>query len=109
MAYNQALAQRMRGRMKSERGVVERGMFGGIGFLVNGNMACGVNKEDLIVRLGEADFQRALKNPNARVFDMGGRPMKGWIMVSSSGYTTEKALRGWMDKALVYARSLPPK
>ncbi len=109
MAYNEALAQRMRKRMKSERGVIEKGMFGGIGFLVNGNMACGVNKQDLIVRLGEVEFQKALKDPNARVFDMTGRPMKGWIKVSSGGYATEKSLQGWIDKALVYARSLPHK
>ena len=109
MAYNQELAERLRKRMKSVRGVVEKSMFGGIGFLVNGNMACGVNKQDLIVRLGGADFAEALKRPNVRIFDMSGRPMKGWIMVSDRGYASEKDLQGWVQKALAYARSLPPK
>ncbi len=109
MAYNEALAQRMRKLMKTKRGVVEKSMFGGIGFLVNGNMACGVDKQDLIVRLGEVDFKEALKRPNVRVFDMTGRPMKGWIMVSSGGYPTERSLQGWIDQALAYTRSLPPK
>ena len=95
--------------MKAERGVVEKSMFGGIGFLVNGNMACGVNKQDLIVRLSEHDFEEALKRPHVRVFNMTGRPMKGWIMVSSGGYASETALKGWIDRAVAHARSLPPR
>ena len=55
-------------------------MFGGIGFLVNGNMACGVHGQDLIVRLGTADYEAALKKPHVKVFDMTGRPMSGWIV-----------------------------
>ncbi len=109
MAYNEALGQRMRKMMKGERGVVEKSMFGGIGFVVNGNLACGVNKQDLIVRLGEGEFQEALRRSNVRIFNMTGRPMKGWIMVSSGGYRTDRSLRGWIDKSLAHARSLPPK
>ncbi len=109
MAYNEALAERLRKRLKTEKGVVEKGLFGGIGFLVKGNMACGVSKQDLIVRLGQSDFEKALKRPHVRVFDMTGRQMKGWIMVSGGGYATERALQGWIDLALEYARSLPAK
>jgi TfoX/Sxy family transcriptional regulator of competence genes len=84
-------------------------MFGGIGFLVNGNMACGVNNDDLIVRLSEHDFEEALKHGYVRVFNMTGRPMKGWIMISSGGYTADTRLKAWIDKAVAHARSLPPK
>jgi TfoX/Sxy family transcriptional regulator of competence genes len=109
MAYNERLAQRMRSRMKTERGAVEKSMFGGIGFLVNGNMACRVNKQDLIVRLSEHDSEEALRRPHVRVFDMAGRPMKGWGMISSGGYASESALKSWIVKAMAHARSLPPK
>ena len=109
MAYNEKLAERMRSLLKSKRGVVEKKMFGGIGFLVNGNMACGVNKQDLIVRLGDDDFQKALRQPGVRIFDMTGRPMKGWILVSAKGYASDKALEGWMEKGVKFAKSLPPK
>lgn len=109
MAYNEKLAERMRAYLKSKRGVVEKRMFGGIGFLVNGNMACGVNKQDMIVRLSDEEFEKALKQPGVRVFDMTGRPMKGWLMVSSEGYTSDKALEGWIEKGIAFAKSLPAK
>ena len=109
MTYNEQLANRLRTRMKSVRGAVEKSMFGGIGFLLNGNMACGVNKEDLIVRLSEADSQKALKRPHVRIFNMSGRPMKGWIMVSDGGYKTDKELQGWIDMAVAHAKTLAPK
>jgi TfoX/Sxy family transcriptional regulator of competence genes len=76
MAYNEELAIRMRNILKSRSGVIEKKMFGGIGFLVNGNMACGVNKQDLILRLSQNDYEKIIKRPYARIFDMTGRPMK---------------------------------
>ena len=109
MAYDEKLAERLRRMLKSTRGVTEKKMFGGVGFLVNGNMACGVNKQDLIVRLSDDDFDQALKSPHVRVFDMTGRPMKGWILVSSQGAATDHALGVWVEKSLAFARSLPPK
>src|SRR5574341_452371 len=109
MAYNEELAEQMRALLKSKRGLVEKKMFGGIGFRVNGNMACGVNKQDLIVRLGDDDFEKALKQPGVRIFDMTGRPMKGWILVSPEGYASGKALQSWVDKGVAFAKSLPPK
>ncbi|MBI3739962.1 MAG: TfoX/Sxy family protein [Chloroflexi bacterium] len=109
MAYNEELAERMRAKLKFTRGVVEKKMFGGVGFLVNGNMACGVNKQDLIVRLSDADFEKALKQKGVRIFDMTGRPMKGWILVSEAGYASDKALEGWIEKGVAFAKSLPKK
>ncbi len=109
MAYNEELAQRMRARLKRKPGMVEKKMFGGIGFLVNGNMACGVNKQDLIVRLSDQDFAAALKKPHVRIFDMTGRPMKGWILVSPAGYASEAALESWIEKGISFAKSLPSK
>lgn len=109
MAFNEALAQRIRAQLKSRRGIIEKKMFGGIGFLVNGNMACGVNKQDMIVRLSDSDFEAALRQRDVRIFDMTGKPMKGWILVASGGYASEKALLGWIEKSIVFAKSLPPK
>ncbi len=109
MAYSEELAERMRAKLKSSRGVTEKKMFGGVGFLVNGNMACGVINDDLIVRLSEDEFAKALKRKNVRVFDYSGRPMKGWVYVSAEGYASEKALEGWMEKGLAFAKSLPKK
>lgn len=109
MAYNEELAERIRGRLKHKPGVVEKKMFGGIGFLVNGNMACGVNKQDLVLRLNEADFEAALKQSDVRIFNMTGKPMKGWILVSPAGYKSDKALLDWIDKGITFAASLPHK
>ena len=109
MAYNEELAMRMRKILKSGSGVIEKKMFGGIGFLVNGNMACGVNKQDLILRLSQNDFEEIIKRSFARIFDMTGRPMKGWILISSEGYKSDKLLGEWIEKAMNFARSLPPK
>jgi TfoX/Sxy family transcriptional regulator of competence genes len=109
MAYNEILAKRIRAKLKPQRGIVEKAMFGGIGFLLRGNMACGVHGDDMIVRLGERDFEAALKVPGARVFDMTGRPMKGWVLVSAAGYKSDASLEAWIKKSLVMAKSLPAK
>jgi TfoX/Sxy family transcriptional regulator of competence genes len=109
MAHNEELAERIRGGLKLQRGVVEKKMFGGIGFMVNGNLACGVNKQDLILRLSDDDFENALKKAHVRIFDMAGRPMKGWVMVSSEGYKSDKALLSWIEKGIDFAQTLPHK
>ncbi len=109
MAYNQELAVRMRQILKGKRGIVEKSMFGGIGFMVNDHLACGIHKQELIVRLGEDQFAKAIKKRNVRIFDMGGRPMKGWVMVGSEACKAPKALQEWIDQAVTYARSRPAK
>ncbi|HTP02130.1 MAG TPA: TfoX/Sxy family protein [Anaerolineales bacterium] len=109
MAYDEALAERIRTKLKGKRGLTETRMFGGVGFLVNGNMACGVIKQDMIVRLSPEESRKALKNAHVRAFDMTGRPMKGWYYVAPGGLKSDKALERWVEKAFSYARSLPPK
>ncbi len=109
MAYDEKLAERMRVRLKGTRNLAEKKMFGGVGFLINGNMACGVLKQEAILRLSDDDFDAALKKNHVRVFDMTGRPMKGWVLVAPAGLSTDRALHAWMDKAVTFARSLPPK
>jgi TfoX/Sxy family transcriptional regulator of competence genes len=109
MPYSEDLAKRIRAHLGRHRGLEEKSMFGGTGFLVNGNMACGVHRDSLIVRLGTTAYEAALKRPHVRVFDMTGRPMKGWITVSAPGYSTDSALGRWLDQSIEFARSLPPK
>lgn len=109
MAYNERLAQRTHGVLKDIPGLVEKKMFGGIGYLLNGNMACGVNGDHLIVRLSEADSMNALALPYVHVFDMTGRPMKGWITVEASGIANDDDLKTWIERGLQYAQGLPPK
>jgi hypothetical protein len=109
MAYDETLAQRVRTALEGTDGVVEKRMFGGVGFLLNGNMACGVIGDGLIVRVGPQAYQGALEAPFTRVFDFTGRPMKGWVVVTPQGYTDESDLGAWVGKGVAFAASLPPK
>lgn len=109
MAFDEGLAQRIRELIEEQPGFEEKKMFGGIGFMLRGNMACGVNKDDLIVRVGPDRYGGALAQPNARVFDLTGRPMKGWVTVAPSGYASDRDLVGWVQQGVDFALSLPPK
>ena len=109
MVFSEALAQRMREALFDVPNLVEKKMFGGIGFMVRGNMACGVNKDDLIIRVGPDRYQEALDHPHTKVFDMTGRPMTGWIVVLSDGYTSDAELKDWVQQGVDFALSLPPK
>lgn len=109
MGYDEKLVERIRAKLKGTRGLTEKKMFGGVGFMINGNMACGVNKVDMIVRLSDEDSEAALKLAHVRLFDMTGRPMKGWIMVGPQGTSSDKAVQGWVEKGVAFAKSLPPK
>ena len=109
MAYDENLNLRLREMLTHVSGLQEKKMFGGVGFLVNGNMACGVHKDSLIVRVGPENYQAALDHEYARVFDMTGRPMTGWVMVAAPGCATDKALSDWVQQGLEFALSLPPK
>lgn len=109
MPYDEKLAERVRKVLVGQPGLTERRMFGGVGFMLNGNMACGVNKDDLIVRLDPAEHDEAMARPHARAFDLSSRPAKGWLLVGAKGVTSEKDLRGWVEVGLRYALSLPPK
>jgi len=109
MAYDEGLAQRVREELGGLPGYVEKKMFGGIGFMLHGNMACGVNGENLIVRVGPEGYERALAEPHTKQFDMTGRPMKGWVVVSGEGCEAEGDLQAWVQKGVEFALSLPAK
>jgi hypothetical protein len=109
MAYDEALAERVRELLALREGVSEREMFGGIAFMVGGNMACGVHGDELIVRLERDDAEKALEEPHVRVFDITGRPMKGWLLVGPEATAADGELAGWVDAGADYAASLPPK
>lgn len=108
MAYNEKLAERIRAELK-EIPFVEKKMFGGVGFLVHGNMACGVHKENMIVRVDPVKHAALLKKPHARPFDITGKPMKGWLIVKPEGCKTIKLLSGWVKEGVNFALTLPPK
>jgi TfoX/Sxy family transcriptional regulator of competence genes len=109
MPYDEGLAERIRGVLDARSDVDERKMFGGIAFLVAGNMACGVMRDDLMVRM-EPDSAAALESePGARRFDMGGRPMKGWLLVAPEATADDGDLERWVRRGEEFAASLPPK
>lgn len=110
MAYSESLAERVRVQLTRTRNIAEKKMFGGVAFLLNGNMAVGVNKEDLIVRVDQEKHAALLKKPHTRTFDLaGGRPMQGWLLVSPTGVNTEARLRAWIELGIEFAKSLPKK
>ena len=108
MAYNEKLAERIRAEF-GEIPFVEKKMFGGVGFLIHGNMACGVHKENMIVRVDPEKHEKLLKKPGARIFDITGRPMKGWLMVEPEGCKTAKQLSTWVKEGVEFALTLPAK
>jgi hypothetical protein len=109
MAYDEGLATRVREMLGEQPGLAEMKMFGGLAFLVYGNMACGVRGDDLIVRVAAEEANAALGEPGARPFDLTGRPMHGWLLVDADGHAEDDDLRRWVDRGLAYASSLPPK
>jgi TfoX N-terminal domain len=109
MAYDETLAQRIRAALPAVSGLTEKKMFGGIAFLVDGNMACGVSKDNLMVRISPDATDAALAQPNVRVFDMTGRPMRGWIIVEPAGIQADEDLNRWIAQGVAFAQSLPPK
>jgi TfoX/Sxy family transcriptional regulator of competence genes len=109
LAYNERLAERVRGIVSDGPELSERKMFGGLAFMLNGNMFCGITRDDLMVRVGPERFEQALNSPGARPMDFTGRPMKGMVFVGPEGYKDDPQLRGWVEQTLEYARSLPAK
>jgi TfoX/Sxy family transcriptional regulator of competence genes len=109
MAYNERLAARVRDMIGEQPGLAEKQMFGGLAFLLHGNMACGVRGDDLIVRVAADAADAALGEPGVRPFDLTGRPMKGWLLVDADGHAEDDDLCRWVDRGLAHASSLPPK
>jgi len=108
MAYNLKLAERMRAELNGVP-FVEKKMFGGVGFLIHGNMACGIHKEDMIVRVAPEKHEKLLKKAHAKPFDTMGKPMKGWLMVEPEGCQTKKQISAWVKEVVDFALTLPPK
>lgn len=108
MAYDERLAERIRRVLDDTNGVSERKMFGGLAVLVDGNMACGVVGDKLMLRLGREGAEEALRRSNVRPMDFTGSPMTGMVYVEPAGLRGV-ALRNWVERAVTYARSLPPK
>ncbi len=108
MAYDLKLAERVRAQLQGIP-FVEKKMFGGIGFLIGGNMSCGVYKDDLIVRVEPEKHNALLKKPHAKPFDITGRPMKGWLLVEPDGLRTNKQLVAWIKQSIEFTSTLPPK
>jgi TfoX/Sxy family transcriptional regulator of competence genes len=108
MAFDEQLATRVRRVLAATDGVSERKMFGGLAVLVDGNMACGVVGDRLMLRLGPIAAEEALRRPNVRPMDFTGRPMTGMVYVEPAGLRGV-ALRNWVERAVAHARSLPPK
>ena len=109
MAFNEALAERVRQQLARRKNVVEKEMFGGVGFLLNGNMLVGVWKDSLIVRLGPDEGDEALREPHVKEFDITGRPMKGWVLVKPEGIQDDDQLKGWIERATKFVKTLPKK
>lgn len=109
MAYNETLADDIRAHLSGEPGVSEKEMFGGISFMVNGNLAVGVIGDELMIRVGKEAHEAAVSRPGTRTFDMGARPMKGWVSVTAEGFPTEETFNSWIDQGVSFAAGLPPK
>jgi hypothetical protein len=109
MAYDESLARRIRQALQKESNVTERKMFGGVAFMIGGNMACGPVGDELMVRVGPVAYEDALARPHARPCDFTGRPMKGMVLVGTAGIASDGDLASWVESGASFARSLPAK
>ncbi|MBI3410904.1 MAG: TfoX/Sxy family protein [Planctomycetes bacterium] len=109
MAYNEQLAARIRKVLSRRNGIEEKTMFGGFGFMLNGNVCVGVWKDSLIVRMEPEDTEEALLEPHVKPFDITGRAMKGWVLVGADGIADEGDLKRWIQRAIRFVGKLPGK
>lgn len=109
MACDEQLVERIRAALKGSRGAGERRMFGGVCFTLDGNMVCGVVKNDLMVRVGPDKYEDALKQTHARPMDFTGRPMKGYVFIGAPGIKSASSLEKWVGAGVAHVRTLPPK
>lgn len=109
MAADEGTAQQVRVLLASRGDVSERRMFGGLAFMVAGNMLCAVGADHLMVRVGPDQYESSLRQPHASEMRFTGKPMRGYVTVDPSGYATASTLRHWVDTALRYVSTLPPK
>ena len=109
MPYDEMLVERVRGVLKGKRNVMERKMFGGLTFMLQGNMCCGVAGDRLMVRVGAEKYDEALRQKHAQLMDFTGRPMKGMVFVEPAGLASDKELKAWVQRGVDFALSLPAK
>jgi TfoX/Sxy family transcriptional regulator of competence genes len=109
MAYDEGLAQRLREQTEEDPRIAERKMFGGLCFLVSGNMAFGIVGDELMVRVGPDAYDECLARPHAREMDFTGRAMKGIVYVGTDGFAEDDELAAWVARGLDFAGSLPAK
>ena len=109
MAYDEKLAGRIRALFAQSKGIVEKQMFGGLSFLLDGKMVCGVLKNDLIAKIGREKHEQISSRQHVRAFDFTGKPMMGMIYVAPGGLKTKKELSKWVQMATEHVKALPPK
>src|SRR5262245_30021361 len=109
MAFSESLAARVRDALAHTKGIEEKRMFGGVGFLLRGNMLVGIWKDSLIVRLGPEESDAALEEPHVKPFDITGKPMKGWVLVGPEALDNDDQLKGWIERAMGFVGTLPAK
>jgi TfoX/Sxy family transcriptional regulator of competence genes len=109
MAYDEALATRIRTALQGRDDVTERKMFGGIAWMIRDHMAVGIIRDDLMVRVGREAHDEALGRPHTRPMDFGGRPMRGMVYVGPEGVASDADLHRWVETGAAYAEAQPPK
>jgi len=108
VAYDEVVAERVRRILTKYPACVEQKMFGGLAFLLNGHMCCGVVGDEIMVRVGPAAYPSALSRPHTREMDFTGRPFTGFVYVEPEGFATARALRTWIARGARFVLSLPP-
>ena len=110
MPYDEDLANRIRELVLTEQGVTEKRMFGGLAFLIDGNMSVSASRQGgLLLRVDPAETDKLVSKPHAHPFEMRGRVMQGWLRVDPDGLRTKRQLERWVTRGIAYARSLPSK
>ncbi len=109
MAYDEGLAERIREVLGNVPAWDEKKMFGGLGFMIAGNMVCGVSGDGLMARVGRDAYEEALAVPNVTIFGSPERPMRGWVLVKPAGIESDEDLAAWVERGVTVAASLPPK
>lgn len=109
MAYSESLAGRVRACLATTRNIVEKKMFGGVAFLLHGNMLVGVWQTALIARVGPEQYETALEEAHVREFDATGKPMRGWVLVEPDGLESDHELRAWIARAQRFVGTLEKK
>lgn len=109
MPYSEQLAARVRKLLARRKGITEKKMFGGLCFLLNGNMCCGVVHDELVLRLGPEGAPQALQQPNTREMDFTGKPIKSMVYLTPAGHKQDADLRQWITQAIDFTANLPSK